>query len=156
MKARPFDNVRNQIGYCGIWCGSCVAGNGALRELTRRYEAIVRGYGLEGWASKDFSFEEFMKGLASIQSMPLCEGCLKGDGDPDCRIRACASEKKIDECSECEETSACTNIDKLEKMRTGALDAGLLVKTENVDRKELIRKWTSELKKKWPCSILFT
>ena len=32
------ENVKDQIGYCGIWCGSCIVGNGALRELTRKYE----------------------------------------------------------------------------------------------------------------------
>jgi len=58
-----FEGVRGQIGYCGIWCGSCVVGNGALRELTRRYEELVRAYGLEGWAPGNFDFGEFKKGL---------------------------------------------------------------------------------------------
>ena len=72
MKVKPFENVKDQIGYCGIWCGSCVVGNGTLRELTKRYEEIIKSYGLEHWAPKDFDFKEFMKGLASIETMPLC------------------------------------------------------------------------------------
>ena len=48
------ENTRDQIGFCGIWCGSCMVGNGALRELTRRYEAITKAYGLPDWAAKDF------------------------------------------------------------------------------------------------------
>ena len=39
MKA--FDNIKGLIGYCGIWCGSCVVSNGALRELTQRYEKLL-------------------------------------------------------------------------------------------------------------------
>ena len=155
MKAKPFENVKNQIGFCGIWCGSCVAGNGTLRELTKGYEEIVEKYGLEEWAPKDFDFKEFMKGLASIQAMPSCRGCLKGDGRSNCEMRACASNKNITDCSQCDQPTACKNLETLQKMRTGANRAGLYVKTENVDRQELIEKWTSELKSKWPCCILF-
>ena len=155
MKAKPFENVRNQIGFCGIWCGSCVAGNGALMELTKRYAEIVKGYGLEEWAPKDFDFKEFLRGLTSIQAMPVCQGCLKGGGNQDCQIRNCASNKKLTECSKCDQPTACNNLETLQKMRTGASSAGLFVKTENVDRQELIEKWTDELKSTCPSCILF-
>ena len=155
MKAESFENVKDQIGSCGIWCGSCVAGNGVLRELTGRYEEVIRAYGLQEWGPKEFDFREFMKGLRSIQEMPLCQGCRKGDGKPNCEIRACASSKKINDCSECDQSSACKNSEALQKMREGKRDAGLLVKTEDVDRRRLIRKWTSGLKSTWPHSILF-
>ena len=98
MQTKHFENVRNQIGFCGIWCGSCVVGNGALRELTKRYEKLIKDYGLEEWAPKDFDFKEFSKGLKSIQTLPLCEGCLKGGGRPNCEIRTCAQNKSIDGC----------------------------------------------------------
>jgi len=155
LKVKSFENVKNQIGFCGIWCGSCVVGNGALRELTKRYEEIIRNYGLEKWAPKDFDFKEFKKGLASIQAIPLCQGCLKGDGKPNCEIRNCASNKNITDCSQCDQPMACKNSEILQKMRTGARHAGLFVKTENVDRRELVGKWTSELKRKWSHYILF-
>jgi len=147
--------VKNQIGFCGIWCGSCVVGNGALRELTKRYEEVIKNYGLQEWAPKDLDFKEFKKGLTSIQAMPLCQGCLKGGGRPNCEIRACASSKNLTDCSECDQPAACKNSETLQKMRTGASNAGLFVETENVDRQELIEKWTSELKRKWPHFVLF-
>jgi len=125
-----------------------------LRELTKKYEEIVKRYGLEEWAPKDFDFKEFAKGLASIQAMPLCQGCLKGDGRSNCEMRACASNKKINDCSQCDQPTNCKNLETLQKMRTGALQAGLLVKTEDVDRQGLIEKWISELKSKWPTCIL--
>jgi hypothetical protein len=62
---KAFENVREQIGFCGIWCGSCVVGNGTLRELTERCEEIIGAYGLEEWAPRDFDYKEFLKGLAS-------------------------------------------------------------------------------------------
>lgn len=154
MKDKAFKNVKDQIGFCGIWCGSCVAGNGALGELTKKYEDIIKKYDLEDWAPKDFDFKEFRKGLASIQAIPLCPGCLKGGGRENCEIRECASSKNITDCSECDKPEVC-KIELLPKMRTGALDAGLFVKTEKSDRQELIEKWTTELKIQWPSSILF-
>jgi hypothetical protein len=152
---KPFENVKDQIGFCGIWCGSCVVGNGALRELTKKYEQVIEAYGLQEWGPKEFDFKEFMKGLSSIQAIPLCQGCLKGDGKPNCEIRTCASRQKINDCSECNQPATCHNAESLQKMRTGALRGGLLVKTETVDRRKLIEKWITELKAKWPSSILF-
>lgn len=154
-RSSPFENVKDQIGSCGIWCGSCVAGNGVLRELTKRYEKIIKDYGLKGWAPGDFDFEEFSKGLASIKGMPLCPGCLKGGGRDDCDMRTCAADRNLVDCSECQE-SACKHEELLQKMRTGARDAGLFVKTEDIDKVKPIERWTHELKSKWPCSILFT
>lgn len=155
MKAKALENVKNQIGYCGIWCGSCVAGNGALKELTKKYEEIIKKYDLEEWAPKDFDFSEFKKGLASIQAMPLCQGCLKDGGRPDCEMRVCATSKNLDDCSECDQQKDCKHLELLQKMRTGAIDAGLFVKDEKTDQRKLIEKWTVEMKSKWPSSILF-
>lgn len=155
LKPQSFDKVKGQIGFCGIWCGSCVVGNGTLRELTDRYEEIIRTYGLEGWAPEDLDYEKFLKGLASIQSEASCPGCLKGGGRENCELRACASEKSMDDCSVCDESAACKHSEALHKMRSGALDAGLFVKLEDIDRQRLIEEWTNQLKSKWPSCILF-
>ncbi len=155
MKNKHFENVKNQIGFCGIWCGSCVVANGILRELTKKYEEIIKGYGLEEWAPKDFDFKEFSKGLASIQVIPLCPGCLKGGGRSNCEIRACAVKKKIADCSECDRPRACRNLDILQRMRRGAIQAGLMVKIKDTDHKVLIEKWIAEMKTKFPYFILF-
>jgi len=156
MENKDFEKVKNQIGFCGIWCGSCVVGNGALKELTKRYEELIKSYGLEEWAPKDFDFKEFIKRLDSIQSMPLCQGCLKGDGRPNCEIRACAQNKNIEGCSDCDHPDECKNSEFLQKMRIGALGAKLMVKTQKANSQKLIEKWTEELKSKWPCCILFS
>ena len=129
--------------------------NGTLREFTERYEKIIEAYGLEEWAPNDFNYKEFLKGLASIRSMPLCPGCLKGGGRDNCEIKACASNKNIHDCSECQVPTACNHSELLNKMRSGAVTAGLFVKTDAVDRQQLVDKWNTELKSQWPCSILF-
>ncbi len=155
VKTDAFENVKDQIGYCGIWCGSCVVGNGVLRKLTNEYERLIKDYGLAEWAPQDFDFSEFTKGLASIKAMPLCPGCLKGGGRDNCEMKACATKKNINDCSECGEPELCKHKKILECMRTGALKAGLFLKTGKVDRKKLLTRWCIELRKKWPGSVLF-
>jgi hypothetical protein len=56
MKAAAFENVKDQIGFCGIWCGSCPSGSGAIMELTRIYEETVKKSKLEKRAPKDLDF----------------------------------------------------------------------------------------------------
>jgi hypothetical protein len=155
LKAKAFENVKNQIGFCGLWCGSCIVGNGTLKELTKRYEHLIKGYGVDEWGAKDFDSKEFMKGLASIQALPVCQGCLKGGGNDECKIRPCCSNRKISDCNECNELTACKNLESLQKVRTGALKVGMLVTTEKADRRKILEKWATELENKWPSCILF-
>ena len=154
-KIQTFVNVKDQIGFCGLWCGSCIVGNGTLHKLTEEYKKLISAYGLRQWAPDDFNFDEFVKGLDSIQKLPLCSGCLKGGGRNPCEIRTCASNKGLRDCTSCKEFGRCANAEILEHMRPGARDAGMSVKTQNIDRGEFIKTETAELKAKWPCSILF-
>ncbi|NWG11892.1 DUF3795 domain-containing protein [Candidatus Bathyarchaeota archaeon] len=158
MQGKAFENVKNQIGYCGLWCGSCIVGNGALKELTKKYEHLIRGYGVNDWGAKDFDGKEFMKGLASIQVLPICPGCLKGGGNDECKIRPCASGRKVSDCTVCNEFMKCSNSEALQKVRTGAAAVGMLMKTDKdkADQQQLIEKWTEEVKDNFPHCILFS
>lgn len=157
MEAKAFENVKNQIGCCGLWCGSCIVGNGTLKELTKRYEHLIGGYGVNEWGARNFDGKEFMRGLASIQALPMCQGCLKGGGNDECKIRPCARSRRISDCMECNELKTCKNLEALQKVRTGAFHVGMLMKTDNDkdDPQQLISKWIAELKNKWPSLILF-
>ena len=150
METEAFENVKNQIGRCGIWCGSCVVGNGTLKTLAKRCEHIIGGYGVDEWGAKDFNGKEFMKGVTSIQAIPVCQGCLKGGGNEVCRIRLCASSKSLSDCMECSEMKTCKNLEALQKVRTGALRVGMLTKAENdeANQQQLMEKWTAEIKSK--------
>ena len=155
LKTKSFDNVKDQVGFCGIWCGSCVVGNGVLKELTKEYERIVEKYGLEDWASEGFDFNEFKKGLASIRDVKTCPGCLKCGGRDNCEIKDCATSRKLKDCCACEDFMMCKNSEILKKMREGARDAGLFVKDKDVDQKHFMKNAMSELEKKCPHCILF-
>jgi hypothetical protein len=150
-----FDNVRDQIGFCGIWCGSCAVGNGVLPELTRRYKELINIYGLQEWGPKDFDYTELLRGLESIENMPPCSGCLRGGGRENCEMRSCASSRRITGCYACPEPVACKHSEPLHHMRSGAIKAGLFVTTEDVDRQQLVENGTAKLRTSWPASMLF-
>jgi hypothetical protein len=155
MVTEAFETVKSQVGACGIWCGSCIVGNGTLGELARRYEHLVRAYGLDHWGPQDYDFDQFVAGLESMQSMPLCPGCWMGGGRENCELRACASNKGLSGCYKCRETATCEHAEILEHMRSGALEAGLFVNVEDVDGQLLVDDWVTDLKTKWPCFFLF-
>ena len=150
-----FENVRDQVGVCGIWCGSCVVGNGTLRELTRKYRELITVYSLDEWGPKDVDYKELLNGLESIENAPLCSGCLRGGGRENCEMRSCAGHKRIRGCYTCRDIAMCKHSEPLNHMRSGAIKAGLFVNTEDVDGHELIEDWIVKLRTRWPCSILF-
>ena len=151
-EVKPFENVKDQIGFCGIWCGSCPAGSGTIMELTRIYEEVVKKNKLEKWAPKDFDFKEFMKGLSSIQKMTTCSGCRKSGGNPTCAVRICAQKRNVLNCSQCGELSTCKNFKELEKSHPRIKEGLEIIK--NADLKKLVGKWTDELKARFPSCIL--
>ena len=155
MSSTDFENVKSQIGYCGIWCGSCVVGNGVLAELAGRFQDMTEAYGLREWGPKNLDYSEFTGTLKSIRAMTACPGCLKGGGRDDCEMRSCAREKKLEGCVECAGGGTCGHAEILEHMRSGALAAGLLVRAGESDREDLLKQWTETLASKWPCSVLF-
>lgn len=153
MEFEPLQNVRHQIGFCGIWCGSCASGNGAIVEMARRFEKVVTGYGLEKWVPKDFDFKELMKGLTSLQATAICSGCRKGGGPPNCGVRICALEKGVNDCNECNQLVECKKFDRLLKNYPTIKED--LMKIKNKNRDELIAKWATEIKTKFPHCLVY-
>jgi hypothetical protein len=155
MSPDHFKSVKKQIGRCGIWCGSCVVGNGALAELTRRYGRLMDIYGLRDWGPKDFDFDEFVRGMHSIQEIVPCPGCIKGGGRDACELRSCVTARKLSDCSECGDHLSCLHATQLETMRSGARRAGMFVREPGENRAETLRKWIDELPMCWPHCVLF-
>jgi hypothetical protein len=160
MDTKAFENVKPQLSYCGIWCGSCVVGNGTLKDLTKRYDHVIRSHGVEKWGAEQqgFNGQEFVKALTLIQHIPLCPGCLKGGGATNCAIKACASTKTLSDCTECNEFMTCQNQQALHNVRTGAQKAGMMVKTQQdtADQQQLLKQWTAEIPKRFPHCFIFS
>jgi hypothetical protein len=152
---KAFENVRGQIGACGIWCASCIVGNGTLPELTWRYSELITAYSLQEWGPQDFDYRELIKGLESIGNMKLCSGCIRGGGRENCEMRSYAESKRISGCYVCRGTATCKHAEARQHMRSGAAKAGLFVTIEDLNQQHLIGNWISRLKTSWPSSVLF-
>ena len=155
MSREALDNVFDQVGYCGIWCGSCAVGAGALMELAAKYRAMAESHGLGHWGAAGFDYAEFLKGLDAIAALPACAGCLRGGGRDDCELRSCASGRGLRACSACTDRDACRHGELLEHMRTGALGAGLIV-VDRPDEHDLAEdRRTEDLESRWWWRALF-
>jgi len=155
LDRKAFENVKGQVGYCGLWCGSCIVGNGTLRELTERYRGLIKGHGVEDWGLAGHGMDGNACGnaLIAIENLAICPGCLKGGGNDECAMRPCAREKKATDCIECREKATCRSLTPLERVRTGAAKAGMLMKSERGEPDMVA--WVAELKAKFPHSMLW-
>ena len=101
------DRIKSQAGPCGIVCGSCPLGSGAVAEsagLTKKHivdcqipmwSPFVPGGEVIDWAAVD-------RGLDWMEKYAVCAGCGNGGGPPDCTIRICARERGYELCSSCQ------------------------------------------------------
>jgi hypothetical protein len=118
-----------------------------LNELARKCGKGLKAYGVEEWGPKDIDYESLLRGLAAIGSMEPCCGCLKGGGRTDCEIRACATERKIKECVDCEMHGECQNTRLISHMRSGGERVGMKVKDKKGDREKVLEEWLAEMDK---------
>ena len=92
------------VTYCGLYCRLCAN----LARIPQQSSALRETLQREGW---EFfgqyaidGFKEFWAALGKLSDFDkTCNGCRGGCGDPDCGIRKCAREKKIEVCSSCDE-----------------------------------------------------
>jgi hypothetical protein len=103
-------DINDLVNYCGTYCGLCARYHGytAFRKAVSMVSEIVDAHGFQYWmptAVKDFNYTEFRKGLtffSDAESWLVCRGsCKSGDGRPDCPMRDCCREKKINICFDC-------------------------------------------------------
>jgi hypothetical protein len=113
----PF-NVENQVGPCGITCGTCFLGNGSVANSAKITIDYINMIGIKEWApmvpgGKDLNWEETEKTLNWMTKYAFCAGCEESGGPPDCAIRSCAKAKDYDLCYMCDELDSCTKFDWL-------------------------------------------
>jgi hypothetical protein len=98
------------VTYCGVYGGTCARWHEYphFRNLARTLLEWVDAQGYQHWMPdnvKDFSYDEFRKGLAFFaadDSWIVCHKCCRaGDANPECGIRNCCREKGLDLCQDC-------------------------------------------------------
>lgn len=138
MDRSAFDNVKGQVGPCGLWCGSCIVGNGLLAEMTAQYERVACGHGVHKWVLKEKG-EAFVEALNTIKEVPVCRGCLNGGGDDTCRMRECTKQKGLIHCDECDDEDKCPHRAMINYMREAGKAAGMIALTSPEERSSMLK-----------------
>ena len=155
LNREALERVRNQVGFCGIWCGSCAVGNGCLSELGVGLRKLLVAYDAPQFAAVSIGWEPFLDTLGSLKQSVACAGCRMGGGRDDCEIRTCALRHGLDQCTECASFGSCEHTAILEHMRSEAARVGLSVLQQGESRHEALHAWTQTQAASWPCCILF-
>jgi hypothetical protein len=159
MEIRPnreaFERVRGQIGFCGLWCGSCAVGNGCLGELGLGLRELLVAYDAPQFAALGIGWEQFLEALGSLKQVVACTGCRTGGGRDNCEIRTCALGRGLDQCTECASFGHCEQTAILEHMRSEAARVGLSVLRQRESRDGALDDWSRAQAARWPCCILF-
>lgn len=150
-----FERVRGQVGFCGIWCGSCAVGNGCLSEVGRGLRELLVAYDAPEFAPLEVGWEPFLEALGSLKQVVACNGCRAGGGREDCEIRTCALARGVDQCTECASFGACEQTALLEHMRSGAARVGLSVLQKGESRDGVLDEWGRAQAARWPGCVLF-
>ena len=150
-----YENVKGQIGGCGIWCGSCALGNGSLLALTDCLRDTLDGHGFEHWAPDGMDYPDFVRGLAAVRGVASCTGCRKGGGRDDCALRVCSEAKGLTSCADCTDLRACSHQELLDQMRAGARAAGLRVLDPSDDIERTLSDWQAWLPTSRPAALIF-
>ena len=94
----------SNIAYCGLNCRMCTL-TAILPDLSTKLHGAMQQEGWEYFGTSVFpEFKEFWSVLGQLSKMDeTCPMCKGGCGDPDCQIRKCAQERKLDLCAMCSE-----------------------------------------------------
>lgn len=119
MTKQAFEELKTQMGPCGIACATCDLGNGTVAETANTLKQQLQMYEVSTWAPQapggsEIDFNQLGKSLDWVHTYTRCLGCEQGGGPPDCAIRACAKERGYDICSQCADLEECTKFDFLE------------------------------------------
>ena len=121
------------VTYCGLYCKHCINLARIPHQAKTLYDTMKReGYEYFGpYGSSQFN--DFWKYLGQLtvldKDCPLCRG---GCGDPECRIRICAREKRQEICVYCEDYP-CTNIQQLARRYPNLIADGSMLKEIGIE-----------------------
>lgn len=107
---------------------------------------MILDYGVNHWGPKEADYDALLEGLELVRSMKLCDGCLKGGGNTECEIRACAKKKGLAECVDCGGERTCKNAKHIRSMRSGGQRVGMKVKRKAGDQSSTIEQWMDSIK----------
>lgn len=99
------------ISYCGVCCNHCGM-RSRISGMAKELQRFVGAYRYGEWiahVTQEFDFHNLMKGLNWFANSG-CRGCLEGGGMPNCAVRNCCKEKKLQNCYSCQDFLKCEKL----------------------------------------------
>lgn len=91
------------LTICGLYCNLC-SQRARIPQQARALRDTLAKEGFDQWGQNMPNFKEFWTFLNQWSDIKnACPGCRQGGGNPECDIRQCAHEKKVDMCPHCDE-----------------------------------------------------
>jgi hypothetical protein len=110
-------NDREQTAYCGLYCGDCIPAHQALFDAAATLRQQLDDRQFEKYAehksthNKIFAaYPVFREVLDAILTLRCPQTCFHGGGNPCCAIRACAQQKGLAGCWQCEGFETCETL----------------------------------------------
>ncbi len=112
------NRIEDQVAPCGILCGACPLGSGAVAGSAGQTRKHIADYQIPTWApfvpgGEAIDWKAIDQGLEWMQKYTSCAGCRNGGGPPDCTIRICARERGKELCSSCGDLDGCNKFEWL-------------------------------------------
>ncbi len=103
--------------YCGLYCGNCSFGTGAIPDLARDLRKELREQRFDKVAEL-IPFPEFKKYPECYEVLGAmvklrCKGCRGGTRSRYCEIARCVIEHEVAGCWECDSFDGCGKLDFL-------------------------------------------
>lgn len=94
------------VGYCSLYCPKCykMTISNAAAKLKKELE---NPYICE---KTHFLSEQFLSNLNELMALHCPKICKDGGGNPDCIIRKCCVQRKLNGCWECTEFESCDKL----------------------------------------------
>jgi len=142
-------DVKDQVAYCGVTCGTCGQGSGAAADTAKLVLELINEIEVKDWAHRapggaELDWVSTEKALDWMTKYTGCQGCMYGGGTPNCAIRACAREKSFSFCNECNELDTCTKYDFLGKEKAVSLKQKL-VENKGKSREQIVSEAFSKI-----------
>ena len=93
---------KKYVCYCGLCCENCAV-KAKVEPASKVLYEEMKNAGFENIIHLIPDGEGFWRFLKSVTQEGACISCQEGSGNPNCSVRTCAIEKKIEMCALCKE-----------------------------------------------------
>jgi hypothetical protein len=106
---------RNQLAYCGFYCGDCLGRTGVIADAAERFKAVLDKYQFEKTAHAVFpdelpEYDKLTDMVAFMAELRCPAVCRDREGESHCGAKLCCIGKGYFACFECDGFEECETL----------------------------------------------